>query len=411
MSRESDLQALYDLNGLIRDMSESVDKAYEKRAEFDKYKEEYDNTKFSFSGLPTNNEETAKQGFFEAWRVKYSTGRPLLVPFLLIYSLLVLAFTAVAYFDIIKYKGILFPVEKMLEILVSETGGTPMVVIIMYPALAVFAVACALLPWSLTGFRFIDSLHGRLIAAFVASGVAVAYVSLLLEGVYLLGAYIGLLILAFIIGKILKAICAAKAKKPKLSAKQMAALSDEAAKDAAAAEQNAKDEAAKKAEWDAWWAKRQVELRDLMKNALEESDAYYNHAKECDDKCRKITVLGEDEMSLEVIGTLIGFIESHRADSIKEALHEYDNMRQNQKLLEIEVIKAQAEIEKARQEEQDRRRAMEMEQRHQMEMERQAARAADWQAQAAADAAAARREAERARKKIDSAINDLNNPY
>ena len=116
--------------------------------------------------------------------------------------------------------------------------------------------------------------------------------------------------------------------------------------------------------------------------------------------------MGEDEKSPEIIDWLIHFIESRRADSIKEALHEYDAMKQNQKLLEIEAMKVQVEIEKAKKENADRRHQIEMNRRHQIEMEAQAKRSADMQSQIAANTAAAAASAERLRKEAASAAAD-----
>ena len=46
--------------------------------------------------------------------------------------------------------------------------------------------------------------------------------------------------------------------------------------------------------------------------------------------------MGGDEKQLNIIDSLIYFIETCRADSIKEALHEYDKMVANQQLLELQ---------------------------------------------------------------------------
>lgn len=56
--------------------------------------------------------------------------------------------------------------------------------------------------------------------------------------------------------------------------------------------------------------------------------------------------LGQDEKQLDVIDSLIYFLETYRADSIKEALHEYDEMLTNQQLLELQ--KQRNELEERR---------------------------------------------------------------
>ena len=51
---------------------------------------------------------------------------------------------------------------------------------------------------------------------------------------------------------------------------------------------------------------------------------------------RENDCLGEDEKNIQVVEMLIYFIESRRADSIKEALHEYDKAKANQQMIELE---------------------------------------------------------------------------
>lgn len=106
---------------------------------------------------------------------------------------------------------------------------------------------------------------------------------------------------------------------------------------------------------------------------------------------------------LAVANWLLYFIETHRADSIKEALHEYDNMLQNKKMLELEAMKLQLEITKAEKENADRQHQLDMQRRHQLEMEAQAARTAASQASIAASTAAMRDSMDRMRR--DAAFN------
>lgn len=132
---------------------------------------------------------------------------------------------------------------------------------------------------------------------------------------------------------------------------------------------------------------------------MEKAKAYLASAEASD-------VLAESDKNTEIIDCLIHLIESRRADSIKEVLHEYDSMEQNKKLLEIEAIKANLEIEKAKKENADRAHEMEMNRRHQIEMEAQARRSADMQSQIAANTAAAAASAERMRREAASAAAD-----
>ena len=79
--------------------------------------------------------------------------------------------------------------------------------------------------------------------------------------------------------------------------------------------------------------------------------------------------LSEEDKSLETIEYLIYFIKTHRADSIKEALHEYDKLQTNKQMLEIERQKLEANLKKAALEHEDRMKQLEAEKMHNYEME------------------------------------------
>ena len=68
---------------------------------------------------------------------------------------------------------------------------------------------------------------------------------------------------------------------------------------------------------------------------------------------------------------LVCFIETKRADSIKESLHEYDKIRYNEAQLVIEQQKLALQQQKIEQERIDRQEKMEQDRRHQDEIESQ----------------------------------------
>ena len=80
-------------------------------------------------------------------------------------------------------------------------------------------------------------------------------------------------------------------------------------------------------------------------------------------------ILGPDEKSLQVVQILMYFIESRRADSIKEALHEYDKAKMNEKLLKYEEQRNELERQKIENERIDREQRLKLERQHQKEME------------------------------------------
>ena len=86
-------------------------------------------------------------------------------------------------------------------------------------------------------------------------------------------------------------------------------------------------------------------------------------------KLDSLDSLSDEDKTLQIVDLLIRFIQTHRADSIKEALHEYDKLMANRQLLEIEKQKLIAELKRAEQEHSDRAKQLEAQKRHQSEME------------------------------------------
>lgn len=87
------------------------------------------------------------------------------------------------------------------------------------------------------------------------------------------------------------------------------------------------------------------------------------------DRLSAMDALCEDDKNLQIVDMLIRFIETRRADSIKEALQEYDKLMANQQLLEIEKKKLEAELIRINQEKASQEKMLEEQRRHQSEME------------------------------------------
>lgn len=75
--------------------------------------------------------------------------------------------------------------------------------------------------------------------------------------------------------------------------------------------------------------------------------------------------LCEEDKNLQTVELLIRFINTRLADSIKEALQEYDKLMANRQLLEIEKQKLQ----RTASEHADRMQQLEAQKRHQSELE------------------------------------------
>lgn len=401
MSRESDIKALKQLKN---DMVEADAFAELAKKEWDKSKEikqELDNAKFVFQPLPTNNEATAKAGYKQAWKNFFGKTQKFRAVFLGLYSLAMLAFAVMLFMDAYKNSCTIFKQPHQWT--------EPAALILTGIIAAAFPVITAIFSWV-----HIVSLENKGPFAFV--GLIAMGISGLLFGVacdwtnsmHLLLVVLGSLVAAILICFVIQLIFFIISKLPPIySKKQRAVLAAEKQKDKDNAESNKINEVKQKEEWEAWWAQRKPALKEQGLHHISLGDVAMEKAKAHLEKAEASDVLGVNEKSPEVIDWLIHFIESRRADSIKEALHEYDAMKQNQKLLEIEAMKVQVEIEKAKKENADRQREMEMNRRHQIEMEAQARRNAEMQSQIAANTAATAAAAERLRKEAASAAADV----
>ena len=397
MSREKDLKALKQLKN---DMVEADAFAELAKEEWDKSKEikkELDNAKFVFQPLPTNNEEIVRADLKKSWKNFFGKTNKFKAVFLGLYSLAMLTFVVLLFIDAYKNDCSIFKQPHQ--------WNEPAALILTGVIAAAFPLIAAIFPWV-----HIVSSENRGPFAFVGlialgiSGVLFGVICDWTNSFHLLLIVLGTLLACIFICFVIQLIFFIISKLPPIySGKQRVAIAAEKQKDIDNAELNKINEVKEREEWETWWSQRKVELKEQGLHHISLGDTAMEKAKAHLAAAEESTVLGENEKSPEIIDLLISFIESHRADNIKEALHEYDKMEQNKKLLEIEAIKANIEIERAKKENADRQREMEMNRRHQIEMEAQARRSADMQSQIAANTAAAAASAERMRKDVASA--------
>lgn len=405
MSREKDINALKQLKNDMVEADAFADIAGKEWEKSRQIKAEIDNTRFEFKPLPTNNYETAKMNFVTAWKNLFADTAKFRMIFLGLYSL---AMLVVSVFLLIDFFGQKDSVFHNTAFLFADNGSVEMLLITA--SMVVFFLAATFLPWLIVKKKLPDFIEGIMIymlGGFVIGGLLFWYTAANADAMFVLFGYIIAPISAVILGFLIHIVFLIISKIPVFSAKQKAILETEKKKDIDNTESNKVNEPKEKEEWEKWWEVRKAELKELGLHHLSLGDDAMEKAKQHLAAANESTVLGENEKNIEVIDILINFIESHRADSIKEALHEYDAMRQNQKVLEIEAIKAQIEIEKSKKENADRRFQMEQQRRHQLEMEAQARRNADLQSQIAANTAAAAASTERLRKQAASAAADI----
>lgn len=396
MSRENDIKALKKLKNDMVEADAFAELANEEWETARQIKSELDNTKFVFKPLPTNNEETTKANFISAWKTKFKNTSKFRMAFLIGYSVIMLILSIVLLVDFMGQKGWIFTDTTLVY---NDCSDLEM--LLVHASNIVFFLSATFLPWLQIKNKLPDLF--AYIVTIMTIGIAVSgllfwYTASTTNSMFILFSYLIATVAAFVIGFIIHFVCLIISKIPILSAKQKAILAAERQKDIENTELNKVNEEKERNEWEIWWDGYKPELKEkglhhisLGDTAMEKAKAHLAAAEASD-------ALGTEEKDPEIIDWLLYFIESRRADSIKEALHEYDTMKQNKKLLEIEAMKVQVEIEKAKKENADRQHEMEMNRRHQIEMEAQARRNADMQSQIAANTAAAAASAERMRK-------------
>lgn len=160
-----------------------------------------------------------------------------------------------------------------------------------------------------------------------------------------------------------------KAKNPPLTRRQKKEYDVACQKDELAKKENAVIRADAKAEWDKKRAARLPELEREIADNVDKFNDTMQKAKLHIDRLSAMDALCEDDKNLQIVDMLIRLIETRRADSIKEALQEYDKLMANQQLLEIEKKKWEAELIRINQEKNAQDKMLEEQRRHQSEME------------------------------------------
>ncbi len=396
MSRENDIKALRQLKNDMLEADAFAELAKEEWDKSKEYKSELENSKFVFKPLPTNNEQVTKDSFIKAWKDNFSNTAKYRRVFLLIYSFLMLAFSVALFIDFNWQKGWIFTDTAYIH-----GDNTFIETILLNAAQIAFCISAIFLPWYSIYKKISDGLQTFLpftVVGYIVGGLLFLYTAWFSQSMFVLFTILIATVAAFVISLIIHIVCVITSKFPTLSAKQKTVLAAEKQRDIDNAEQNKMNEEKEKAEWEAWWEGHKLEVKEKMLLHLEKGDVAMEKAKAHLASAEASDALGESEKSPEIIDWLLYFIESRRADSIKESLHEFDKMQQNKKMLEIEKIKFDLEVAKAQKENADRRHEMEMNRRHQLEMEMQAKRNADMQSQIAANTAAMRDSAERMRR-------------
>lgn len=271
--------------------------------------------------------------------------------------------------DVFCHKGLFIPAET-LTALNSEDAANGATVFVVHLLLALAAVSVTLF-WDF--FRRRTGTVRKIIFGIVSVLFLYADIIVCQE----LGSFIYLILLlggaviALVTGGIARLIQKAKAKTPAtaLSSEQKAKVEEALAADKQAKAENARrlTEAQNRFEED-----RQIRLPEIDREIREKVQQFNEARRRLNrhmEQLNTMDALCDEDKTLQIVDLLIRFIQTRRADSVKEALQEYDKLMANQQLLEIEKQKLAAELQRTSQEHADRMQQLEEQRRHQNEME------------------------------------------
>lgn len=377
MERDTALKQLQDMRQEILTIYTEMDMCKELQGKLEALKNEKENPAPPVVKLkPENTGDKLEKQFIQQNRERISNSRKpeiiaksLHVVFqLLVCGLLVL--------DVFFKKGIIIH-DAQLEKL-SEFGGGEVGIVIGQLVLAVIAflipfnldkVAEALLFFVMSVFSIFFFLYAIVLPIVVALfAVFFTAVSLADAWIYPVSIAVGL-VLTFVSIGIIKLVRKIKVKFPKLTAKQKAKWRAACLEDEKAVVENRQAKEAAQRQWEANRAKRLPEIDREIQESIQEFNTRQLRVDEHMIILEEMDALCEDDKNLQMVDMLIRFIETRRADSIKEALQEYDKLMNNQKLLEIEKQKLEVEIKRVAQEHADRMQKLDAEKKHQAEME------------------------------------------
>lgn len=246
----------------------------------------------------------------------------------------------------------------------GETGSSGKVMLLVAHILVSLAVLCGV------GRRRTDGKRHVLLTVLTAM-VAVGYLFM----IGLLHAWAYAALIAVCGGLLLAANGGIKrmrqraAQAPALTAQQKQQWEAARQADERAKEQNAQRQATAQKDWE---AARQQRLPEIEREMQTYGQQFAARRRQLDDHMRRLEgmdALCEEDKNLQTVELLIRLMETRRADSVKEALQEYDKLMANRQLLEIEKQKLEAQLRRAAEERADRQQQLAETRRHREEME------------------------------------------
>ena len=367
MDRETALQQLQDIRQEILLIHAEMEKCQTLQKQVEALQKEKDHpTQPTVSLKPENTGAKLKQSFEQQNREQIrGSNLPQTLQKVVGIAAQVIVAVLLA-LDIFGQKGLIIS-QEALQTLNAEGSSNGTIYFVVHLLLALAAI---LLPLSFSGNR---PTKRKIIPCVLAAVLLFAY-AIMSKGVmtytYLILLLVGVA-LSLATGGIARQVQAGKLKASEttLTPAQQKQVDQALAADERAKAENVRRTAEAKKHWEEERQRRLPEIDREIREKVQQFGEARQQVSLHMEKLDAMDALCEDDKTLQIVDLLIRFIQTRRADSIKEALQEYDKLMANRQLLEIEKQKLQAELQRTAQEHADRMQQLEAQKRHQSEME------------------------------------------
>ncbi len=367
MERENALRQLRDMRDEIVEIYAGLDRCKTLQGEVEKRMTEKKNpAPYAFSAMPEHTADALRAKFLAENRQRMLNSHVFERTVHLVQAVFLAVVTVMFALDCLLVRNFFVDVRFLLDQVPDFTAGDPSVffLVAVHAALSALSVV-----WSAGNLKGKKRKVLLLTAATVVLGLIYLAWMLLCSAFMYPVLIIGSALLVAGILAAERAVRKKKAENPVLTAEQERAVEVARQNDAAATEENAKNRAEAERVWKEHCSIREKELDGEMEELRRE---FAEIRKEIDGRAERLQsmdILAENDKNLQTIEMLIHFLETRRADSVKEALQEYDKLMANRQLMELEQKKLKAELLQAEQAHADRVRQAEEERRHHAEME------------------------------------------
>lgn len=350
MSKETDLAVLQDMKQKILSIYEIIDRCKNVQSNYARLQAERENNTRPALDLPRpNKKSTLEKKYTDRWSQSHLNNNRVQLLCIIAGAALILAYIVLLGFDTFGGTSFFLNPEEVFK---PQSTQDYIAKIIAFCLSIVMPVALAVLPPMI--FYLQEAKPIIIVSAIALFFGVVGYFG---EGAYML---IPLIPFALTVAccAFIPMIRKAMAKHPVFTARQKQELAEaeQQDKDIIAGNKQKNEQADR--EWAEKRAKRLPELDREQSRLAKQFEQLKTELDEENAALEAMKGLGKDEKQLDIIDSLIYFIDTCRADSIKEALHEYDKMVANQQLLELQRQRNKLEEQRIANEAADRKKQL-----------------------------------------------------